>query len=90
MEQPDERGSATILRSLGPYLTMGIQLAVPVVVFFFVGRWLDGKWNSAPWGMIGGIVLGAAGGMIKFITSALKLSREQDAIDADHRGQNKV
>jgi len=90
MEQPDERGIAATLRGLGPYLTMGIQLAVPVVVFFFLGRWLDGKWNSSPWGMIGGIVLGGAGGMIKFITSALKLSREQDAIDAEHRAQKKV
>jgi len=90
MEQPGDRGFAATLRGLGPYLTMGIQLAVPVIVFFFLGRWLDGRWNSSPWCMIGGIALGGAGGMIKFITSALKLSREQDEIDAEHRQQKKA
>jgi F0F1-type ATP synthase assembly protein I len=89
MEQPDDRSLASNLRGLGPFLTLGIQLAVAIVAFFFLGRWLDGRLNTAPWLMIGGIALGGAGGMIKFITSAMRLSHQQDALDAEHKGQKK-
>ena len=37
----------TWAQSFGPYLTMGIQLALAVVVFFFAGRWLDGQLGKA-------------------------------------------
>lgn len=90
MKVRDDRSAASNLRGLGPYLTMGIQLAIPIIVFFFLGRWLDHRWNTSPWLMIGGIVLGGVGGMIKFISSAMKLGQQQDALDAEQRRQKKV
>jgi F0F1-type ATP synthase assembly protein I len=95
MERQDEklsgdRRAATNLRGLGPYLTMGIQLAIPVIAFFFLGRWLDHRWNTSPWLMIGGIALGGVGGMIKFISSAMKLGQQQDKLDAEQKQQKKV
>jgi F0F1-type ATP synthase assembly protein I len=53
-------------REFGPFLTLGIQLALTVVIFFFVGRWLDEKLDTAPWLMLAGLLAGIAGGMIKF------------------------
>jgi F0F1-type ATP synthase assembly protein I len=50
----------------GTYLTMGMQLALSVVVFFFLGRWLDGLLETTPWLMIAGLVVGIVGGFIKF------------------------
>lgn len=61
---------------LGPYLTMGIQLALAVVVFFFVGRWLDEKLGTAPWLMLAGLLVGIAGGLIKFLRAAVALGKE--------------
>jgi F0F1-type ATP synthase assembly protein I len=69
----------------GPYLTLGLQLALSVVVFFFLGRWLDGLWGTAPWLTVAGLVIGVAGGFIKFITTALALGRKADE-DARSRG----
>jgi len=66
----------TWAQSFGPYLTMGIQLALAVVVFFFVGRWLDGKLGTAPWLMLAGLLVGIAGGMIKFLRAAVALGKE--------------
>jgi len=65
--------------ALGPYLTLGIQLALSVVVFFFLGRWLDQKFGTDPWLMIAGLVLGTVGGFIKFLTTAISLGKEADA-----------
>jgi F0F1-type ATP synthase assembly protein I len=55
---------------------MGMQLALAVVVFFFVGRWLDGKLGTAPWLMLAGLLVGIAGGMIKFLRAAVTLGKE--------------
>jgi F0F1-type ATP synthase assembly protein I len=55
---------------------MGIQLALAVVVFFFVGRWLDGKLGTAPWLMLAGLLVGIAGGLTKFLRAALALGKE--------------
>ncbi len=78
------------LRSFAPYLTMGIQLALSIVVFFFIGKWLDGRFNTTPWLMLGGLLIGGVGGMIKFITSVTKLAQQQDAIDASQQRKKDV
>jgi len=91
MERGDEKLTGVPgVRSLAPYLTLGIQLALSVVVFFFIGKWLDGRMGTSPWFMLVGLVLGAVGGMIKFITSALKMAKQQDASDAERKRQKKV
>lgn len=71
-----QESGRTWAQSFGPYLTMGIQLALAVVVFFFVGRWLDGKLGTAPWLMLAGLLVGIAGGMIKFLHAAVALGKE--------------
>lgn len=72
---PQQAGK-TWAQSFGPYLTMGIQLALAVVVFFFAGRWLDGKLGTAPWLMFAGLLIGIGGGMVKFLRAAMALGRE--------------
>jgi F0F1-type ATP synthase assembly protein I len=62
----------------GSFLTMGIQLAIAVVGFFFAGYWLDAQWNTRPWLSIAGAVIGAGGGLAKFIHEAMKLGAEED------------
>jgi ATP synthase protein I len=47
--------------SAGEAAGMGLQLVVAVVVFLYAGRWLDTKLGTAPWFLIGGVFLGAAG-----------------------------
>jgi ATP synthase protein I len=95
MEQRDENLSesareSAALRGLAPYLTLGIQLALSIVVFFFLGKWLDGRFNTSPWLMLGGLLLGGGGGMYKFITSVMKLGQQQDELDAERKRQKKV
>ncbi|HTY01570.1 MAG TPA: AtpZ/AtpI family protein [Bacteroidota bacterium] len=67
--------------SMGTLLTQGIQLALTVVILFFLGRWLDSRWGTAPWLMLAGIFLGTVGGLIKFIRTAMEAGREEDEKD---------
>lgn len=74
---PGEKGKPWSTE-FAPYLTLGIQLAVAVVVFFFVGRWLDGVFGTSPWLMIAGLMVGTAGGFLQFFRAAAALGRKQD------------
>jgi len=72
----------------GPYLTIGLQLAVTVVAFFFLGRWLDGKFGTDPWLMLAGLAVGVTGGLTAFLKSALALGREEDREAADRKKES--
>lgn len=55
------------LREFAPFLGLGVQLAAAVLVFFLVGWWVDGEWGTAPWGRLIGVIVGASGGLLKFM-----------------------
>ncbi len=59
-------------RDISPYLGLGLQLAVSILVFLFLGRWVDGKLDTYPLFLIIGAFIGAAGGMYSFIRAVLK------------------
>jgi ATP synthase protein I len=50
--------------SYGPYLDLGLQLAVAFGLGFFGGWWLDGKLHTKPILAILGLFLGAAAGFL--------------------------
>ena len=50
------------LRQLGRLSTIGIEIALSVVVGLVGGRWLDGKLNTDPFLTVLGMVLGVAAG----------------------------
>ena len=59
-------------RKAGFAYAAGIALFASVVTFCAAG-WLVDKWfNIAPWGIIGGIVLGSAAGLFEFIRLSSK------------------
>jgi F0F1-type ATP synthase assembly protein I len=67
-----------VTKDFGPFLTLGLQLAISVVAFFFIGYWLDGKFGTSPWCTLGGALLGTAGGLFKFLREAIALGKRAD------------
>ena len=74
MDDPEEKksqwglsNSFQAFRDAGPIFGLGIQMAAAVVLAFFVGRWLDEKWGTAPWMMLVGLMFGVGAGMFNFI-----------------------
>ena len=39
---------------------LGIEIALPVVLLMFAGRWLDRRFGTAPWLLVAGAFLGMA------------------------------
>ena len=67
-----------ILKASAPYLTLGIQLAITVIVFFFIGRYADEKFGTKPWLMLLLIMIGSIGGMIKFFRTVIELGKKEE------------
>lgn len=56
-------------RKAGPYMGLGIQFAASVIGCFLLGRWIDGKLETAPIGALVGFLLGTTAGMVNLIRS---------------------
>ncbi len=73
----DLSGYTKAMRSAGPLLTAGIQLAASVVLMLFVGRWADGKFGTTPWLMLAGMFFGLAAGLFQFLRTVNAVSRRE-------------
>lgn len=60
--------------------SIGLQMAIPAGV----GWWLDSKWNTAPWLMIVGIVLG----FLVVILEIVRIVKESNEADSRSSGQS--
>ncbi len=49
------------------YAGLGVQFAATILAFTGAGWWIDSKLGSRPWFLIGGMILGFAGGMISLV-----------------------
>jgi ATP synthase protein I len=80
-ESPKSSGSGFIqtLKEIGPYASLGTQLAAAVIVFVFLGRWLDDELDTKPLYMVIGAIVGISGGMIKFYRSIIELDKKESS-----------
>jgi ATP synthase protein I len=60
-----------IYQEVGPYLGLGMQLAITVTVMVFLGIWLDEKFNLSPILTVVFAMLGVFAGMYNFIKSVI-------------------
>jgi ATP synthase protein I len=51
---------------------------VAICIGFFFGRWLDGKWHTAPWLSLVGLMLGIATGFRELIRIAKRIQKEEE------------
>jgi ATP synthase protein I len=46
----------------GEVMGVGLQFAGSILIFLFLGRWLDGQLGTAPWLLVAGVFVGASAG----------------------------
>jgi F0F1-type ATP synthase assembly protein I len=66
--------------SAGSFAGLGIQLAISILLFLYLGQWLDKKLGTEPLLLILGVFIGAALGiynMYHALTAAQKKAREE-------------
>jgi F0F1-type ATP synthase assembly protein I len=76
-QDPDQlkKGSNKFYKEIGPYIGLGLQLAITVTVMVFLGLWLDGFCETEPILTVVFSFLGVFAGLYTFIKSALKADK---------------
>lgn len=72
--RPEPRHTSTP-PSGAEYAGAGLQLALTLVVFMFLGLWLDKRLGSSPWFLIIGVVIGAVGGFYSLYRRLMTANR---------------
>lgn len=68
-----------VLRETGPYMTLGIQLALSLAAFFGIGYWLDHTYHTGSlWTAIFS-AFGAVSSLAYFIVTVIQLSKKEEA-----------
>lgn len=64
-------------KKIGPYLGLGTQLSATIILMFFLGKYLDEKFNLFPLLTILFAFFGGFAGIYNFIKSVLKLNNSE-------------
>jgi ATP synthase protein I len=60
----------------GKYLSLGLEMAVGVLLGFGVGWWLDKRFGWTPWGVTIGTLVGSAGGLYLLVREGLRANKD--------------
>jgi ATP synthase protein I len=76
------------------YSGVGLELAGATAGLAFIGYWIDRRFGTQPWGLLGGVVIGLVGGLYNLVRESLQAARDakteddQAASDAGPRGSS--
>jgi F0F1-type ATP synthase assembly protein I len=68
---------------------MGFDLAASVGVAALIGWWIDGRYDTSPWGVVICSTIGIIGGLLNFVRAGQRAARsaqrqaEQEAEERD-------
>ena len=63
------------------YSGVGLELAGATAGLALVGYWIDGKFGTSPWGILGGVGIGLVGGLYNLVKESLAAVREAQLDD---------
>lgn len=66
----------------------GASIAVPVIIFVLIGKWLQTKYGFAPFGVIGGFVLAATTSILSIRKKVKSYSQEYNSLEVPHSKPN--
>lgn len=73
------------------YSGVGFELAGATAGLALLGYWIDGRYGTSPWCLLGGVFIGIVGGLynlVKESLTAIREAKEEDAGHADGPGNN--
>lgn len=72
-------------KTLAVYSTIGIELALSVLLGLWAGHWLDEKFSTNGGFTLGGFLIGAIAGFRSIYRAAVKMQRETAAEEEERR-----
>ena len=81
-DAPGGPAPPTSFANVSSYAGLGVQFVLSILVFLYLGRWLDRTLGTEPWFLYIGVFTGATAG---FYAMYRKLSADQKREDASTR-----
>jgi ATP synthase protein I len=72
-------------KGVGRYGTVGLELALSILLGLFAGRWLDKKLDTAPWLTLIGLGYGLAAGFRAVWRAVKRANQEAEAEERKHQ-----
>jgi F0F1-type ATP synthase assembly protein I len=63
-------------QNYGQFVSVGLYMAVGVLLGLLVGKWLDARFGWGPWGTAGGAAIGLSAGMYLLIKEAIRMNKD--------------
>ena len=60
------------------YMGLGLQFGLAIILFMFVGKWLDERLGTSPWLLILGVFVGAGGGFYSIYRRLMDDQKRED------------
>lgn len=76
---PDDGSGREGGTSAGAYLGLGLQFAASILVFVYLGQWLDRRFGTEPWLLLGGLLLGGGGSFYSIYRKLMADLRREEA-----------
>jgi F0F1-type ATP synthase assembly protein I len=76
-------------KGMGSYGTVGIEVALSVLVGLIGGHWLDGKLGTGPWLTVVGVVYGVAAAARALYRATRRANQEAEELDRREREARK-
>ena len=70
------------LKSIAYLTQVAFLMLTPIIGGIYIGQWLDVKWDTSPWLLFLGIVLGVGTGFMSLYKFIMKVTKSSD----DHKG----
>jgi F0F1-type ATP synthase assembly protein I len=68
------------------YSGVGLELAGATAGLALVGYWIDRKFGTSPWGILGGVTIGIVGGLYNLIRESMAAIRDAKSDDDARSG----
>jgi len=80
-----KKKKASIYREIGRYASLGLEMALSVVIGLAIGAFLDKRLRTGPWLTLLFLIFGFAAGFRSLIRAARKSQKELDRDDVDRK-----
>jgi ATP synthase protein I len=76
-------------KGVGSYATVGLEFTLSIALGMFIGRWLDGRFETKPWLTMIGFAYGLAAGGRAIYRALKRANREADELERKEREERK-
>ena len=79
IREPPGDGGASEGTSITQFAGVGLQFALSILVFLYLGQWLDRKLGTAPWLLLVGVFVGGTAGFYSMYRKLMAAQARDEA-----------